>query len=221
MINLNQVTLALMTSVNLERSIKAIEYSTKNINFKQVKLFTDKSINHKTIEIVPVPKMSSTDDYSYNVIYELPKHITTDYVLIIKEDGFIINPNLWQNEFLNYDYIGAPFPLPRDHFSYRDAKSNIFRVGNGGFSLRSKKLLNIPIKLNLPWKSFHGFYNEDGFICAMNRHIYEDNGCVFAPLDIAIKFSFEHSIENNINVKTFGFHGKHNFAYMSLLDDNK
>ena len=160
--------------------------------------------------------MSNIDEYSYNMIYKLSDYIDTDHALIIQSDGFIINKNSWMEEFYNYDYIGAPFPLPNDNFSYRDKMGNIFRVGNGGFSFRSKKLIDLANKLNLEWKPFHGFYNEDGFICAMNRHIYEENGCVFAPLEIAKYFSHESNIPEIIGIEPFGFHGKYS-KYINLI----
>jgi hypothetical protein len=28
----------------------------------------------------------------------------------------------------------------------------------------------------MEWKAFHGYYNEDGYICVNNRHIYKENG---------------------------------------------
>ena len=79
----------------------------------------------------------------------LNNYIDSDFVLIIQDDGHIVNPHLWDNEFLNYDYIGAPWPNNKkwkNRFSKYDEKvsSNIIRnfnlnnIGNGGFSLRSK-----------------------------------------------------------------------------------
>lgn len=43
------------------------------------------------------------------MIKELNKYIETDYVLIVQYDGFILNPKAWMDEFLEYDYIGAPW----------------------------------------------------------------------------------------------------------------
>lgn len=208
MMNLNNVTLVSMSSVGIDSTIKALEHSYKNINFNSVKLITDIKVSHPEIDVCYIDKMNNIDEYSYNMIYKLSDYIETDYALIIQSDGFVINPSSWREEFLEYDYIGAPFSLPKDNFSYRDINNNIFRVGNGGFSLRSKKLINLANDLNLEWKSFHGHYNEDGFICAMNRHIYEENGCKFAPLDVAKYFSHEAEIPELNGITPFGFHGK-------------
>ena len=34
--------------------------------------------------------------------------------LTIWTDGFIVHPEMWRDEFLKYDYIGAPWPLPKE-----------------------------------------------------------------------------------------------------------
>jgi hypothetical protein len=117
----------------------------------------------------------------------------------------VVNPESWRDEFLNYDYIGAPWPLPNDNFSYRDINGNLIRQGNS-VSLRSKKLLDVPIKLNLEWKPFHGFTNEDGFICVNYRHKYLEEGCEFADIDVAKYFSHESMIPEILGIEPFAFH---------------
>ena len=210
MINLPNITLVTMTSVDVSGAIKALEYSSEKINFGKIILISHEKPSNlpNNIEFGLIDKMNNVNEYSYNMIYKLGNYIDTDYALVVQSDGYIVNPKQWKEEFLDYDYIGAPFPLPSDSFSYRDIHGEVFRVGNGGFSLRSKKLINLPNELNLEWKSFHGFYNEDGFICAFNRHIYEDNGIKFAPLDIAKYFSHETIIPEINGITPFGFHGK-------------
>jgi len=210
MLILKNITLVSMSSVNIDSTINAILKSCEGIEFGDVKLITHEKPNDlpSSIKFCEIDRINNINEYSYNIIYKLSDYIETDYALIIQSDGYVINPSSWKEEFLEYDYIGAPFDLPRDNFSLRDINGNIFRVGNGGFSLRSKKLIDLPNKLNLEWKPFHGFYNEDGFICAMNRHIYEENGMKFAPLDVAKYFSHEAEIPETYGIEPFGFHGK-------------
>lgn len=206
MINLANVTLVAVSSVKHGETIHALRESAKGLKFASVKFLTDADIIYDDIKIVKIDRLNSIDDYSRFMIYDLDQHIDTDFMLIVQYDGYVLNPELWSDEFLKYDYIGAPFPLPSDDFSYRDSRGNLVRVGNGGFSLRSKKLISLPNKLNLPWKSYFGYYNEDGFIVCHNRHIYEGEGCVFAPIDVAARFSYEHTIDENRGIKPFGFH---------------
>jgi hypothetical protein len=205
--DLNNITLISVACVRVEETILALKHSMSNLNFGSVKLLTSETIEDSEIDIIKIQKLDY-EGYNKFIVYELHKYVDTDYVLIIQDDGYIINPNLWKEEFLNYDYIGAPWPIPTDNFSFRDVNNNIVRVGNGGFSLRSKKLLALPTLLDLKWKEYYGFYNEDGFIAVHNRHILEKEGCIFAPLSLAIYFSHESDIEENKNIIPFGFHGK-------------
>ena len=207
MIDLKNVTIVCVDCVSAERALKAMEFSMKEINFGSAKIITSQNISHDLIEVVKVDKLDYVE-YSRFIVYELWKHIDTDYALLIQSDGFVVNPTYWQDDFLNYDYIGAPWGLPKDDFSYRDAFGNIVRVGNGGFSLRSKKLLSLPTELNLEWKPYFGYYNEDGFFTCHNRHLFVNEGCVYAPLDVAKYFSHEVEIPETAGIIPFGFHSK-------------
>jgi hypothetical protein len=114
----------------------------------------------------------------------------------IHDDGFVINPHLWDNVFFEYDYIGAPWKW--------EGRRN--RVGNGGFVLRSKKFLNLIKNI-----SFLGFC-DDGEQTNMYYDYFVENGCKYAPVEIAMKFSLESNIpecDYDLN-KCFGFHGKGN-----------
>ena len=206
-LKLPNVTLIAMATRNVEETLQALRYSCRGIEFGSVKLlshYTPYGLD-KNIEFSRIKKIKNIDEWSYKIIYDLNSYIETDFALLVHADGFVVNPSAWRDEFLDYDYIGAPWPLPKDDFSYRDINGKIFRVGNS-VSLRSKRLLDLPIKLNLPWEPYHGFYNEDGFICGKNRHIYEANGMRFAPLDVAKYFSHETMIPEVRNIKPFAFH---------------
>lgn len=223
MLSLENVTLVSMSSVRVDETIIALRKSYKNINFGSVKLVTHEKPGclPKEIEFCQTKKISNIDEYSRQMIYCLDEYIDTDFALVVQYDGFVINASSWRKEFLEYDYIGAPFAQPADSFSYRDVSGKIFRVGNGGFSLRSKKLISLANKLKLEWKPFHGFYNEDGFICAMNRHVYEENGCKFAPLDVAKHFSHEADIPEIQGIMPFGFHGKRMLEKVLKIERSK
>jgi hypothetical protein len=209
MLKLPNVTLIAMTSVRIPETIKAIEYSCKGIEYGAVKLAShikpDNLPDYITHEFTE--RSSNIDEWNYNVIYNLSKHVNTEFCILIHDNGFVVNPESWRDEFLEYDYIGAPWPIPNenDKISYRDINGELIRQGNS-VSLRSKKLLDVPIKLNLEWKPFHGFTNEDGFICVNYRHKYIEEGCKYAPLDIAKYFSHETMIPEIKFIKPFAFH---------------
>lgn len=189
---LPNVTLICLTNKDLDAHKVALDKSCRCIQFGAVKLI------HR-------PDIDTIDKWNKAIVYELGDYVDTDYAILIHADGYIINPELWNPDWLQYDYIGAPFPLPTDDFSYRDVHGVIQRVGNS-VSLRSKKLLDLPKKLGMEWKPFHGFYNEDGYISVNMRHVFEEHGCRFAPLEVAVHFSKEHDIPENIGLKTFAFH---------------
>lgn len=192
MISLPSVTLIALTNKDFTGHKRAIDISTEGIEFGAVKIIWDEG-------------MKSIDDWNYKIIYELHNYVQTDYALLVHADGYVRNPGLWDPSWLQYDYIGAPWPLPRDDYSYRTPDGEIVRVGNS-VSLRSKRLLELPSKLHLPWRSFYGNTNEDGFLCVHNRKILEENGCTFAPLEAAVHFSKEWEIPENDGLDTFAFH---------------
>ena len=208
MLDLSNVTLVAMTSVKVDATIEALKWSSKDIKFASIKLITDVASNNvpSNILIEKIDKMRNIDEYSYSMIYKLGDYIDTPYAMVVQYDGFIVNPKAWRSEFFEYDYIGAPWSMPSDSFSYRDKEGNIVRVGNGGVSLRSKKIIDLPNKLNLEWKPFHGYYNEDGFICTGNRHIYIENGINFADVEVAKYFSHEAMIPEIQGIEPFAFH---------------
>jgi hypothetical protein len=219
-LDLSKVTLIAVTSVRLQEHIKALMYSSKNIKFGAIKL-----VSHEKPENLPdkiqfeyIEKMNNINEWNYSMIYKLGKYIDTEFAMVIHDDGFVINPSSWKNEFFDYDYIGAPWPIPHssDKVSYRDINGELIRVGNS-VSLRSKKLIDLPNQLNLEWKAFHGYYSEDGYIAVNYRHIYKEYGCKFADLNIAKYFSHETEIPETIGIAPFAFHGK-NSVHRQLLN---
>ena len=217
MINLDNVTLISVAGVREQESLKAIKYSMRGIKFAAAKLISSKPVSDFEVQNIIIPSINY-EEYNKFIVFDLHKHIDTDYALLVQDDGFVVNPSSWREDFLNYDYIGAPWAIPNDSFSYRDPMGNLIRVGNGGFSLRSRKLLSLATELDLPWQSYYGFYNEDGFFTCHNRSIYEENGCVYAPLDIAKYFSHEIYIPELEGITPLGFHGRGS-KYFSLLNN--
>ena len=208
----------------LKKTIKALYTCLDFVNFSTIKFITSKEVideigndllNDGIICEESKFPVNNMKDYSKFMIYDLNDHIETDFVLTIQYDGFIINPDAWRDEFLDYDYIGAPWPLRKNGFVTPFGEH--ISVGNGGFSLRSKKLLELPSKVEVPFDvvAMNHFYkmfgavnwNEDGNICVHNRHIFEDNGCKFAPIEVAKYFSYESPLPINQDIIPFGYHG--------------
>ena len=211
------VTLVCISGVKKVSSVLSLLRSGRKMKFARVLFITPNPKIHRFLNIEIVNsgenKLDSIDKYNYFCVYELSKYITTEHCLVVQYDSGIINPDCWTDDFLKFDYIGAPWPVVEK--AYIDPFGNHQRVGNGGFSLRSRKLLNVPRSESIPWRVDIGdFYqhfdlnylSEDGNICVHNRHLYEKAGCKFAPLEVAAIFSKELPIPENEGLRTFGYH---------------
>ena len=43
--------------------------------------------------------------------YDVPPLVRTSHYLSIQADGWVLDASRWTDEFLEYDYIGAPWPI--------------------------------------------------------------------------------------------------------------
>ncbi len=210
-LKLPNVTLAAMSSVKIYETIKALEYSMRGIEFGEVVLITHRKPFSlpKGITYKHTSKLKDIDSFNYKTAYELGRFIDTDFVLLIHYDGFVVHPEKWQDKFLEYDYIGSPWPIPAPGkiHCYHDIYGNLCRVGNS-VSLRSKRFLDFPEKAGLLWeKDEEGFYNEDIFLCCRNKHRFEEAGMKFAPVEVAAQFGHEHPTPEVMEVDApFVFH---------------
>jgi len=219
---LNDVTLVGIDGAgNRPLITKAMQISKKHILFSDCILLSPNK-NYELlndIKLIEIPKLTYAQ-WNRFMIKEMYKYISTKHYLFVDTDGFVINSDLWDDEFLNYDYIGAswahgchfsPFG-GGPHFNYAieekiECKND---VGNGGFTLRSKKLLDIIKYLPYDERPENSSVVEDAYICIKNYDILNYLGIKFAPTLLANKFSIEHWATPN-PIKSFGFHGNKNF----------
>jgi len=212
----------------------SLHHCQKYVEFGDVLLFS--SEDDDEFKTVKTPLM---DFCMYNkfCVEELKNYIKTDYCLIVQEDSSITDPSFWTDDFLNFDYIGSPWPMYN------------FRVGNGGFSLRSKKFLeesskikytgDAHIKAGFDQKQFSQGLStpEDFFLCYIKQDELERNGVKFADPVTAYQFAVEYQgtgvlegeeekgewIVKTFNpmevetYKSFGFHGRFNVGGMKEL----
>ena len=194
MLQLPRVTVCCVDCVNHDLALTALHQCAQHARFARVLFVTDHHLAIEGVECLRIEPLRSREDYSRFVIKELGDHIDTDFVLLVQWDGFVVNPAAWSDDFLDHDYIGARWPFRDDGLT----------VGNGGFSLRSRRLLAalrdqavIPEPL------------EDVGICRTFRPYLEKvHGIRFAPEAVADRFSFEATYFDKV---PFGFHGLFNF----------
>ena len=224
MIKEEKITIVSVSDIKIKKTINALIKS--NISFKPSKtiLFSSKAISlnkkeSEMIDLVKINKISSIKDYSSFLIYSLHKYIKTSHVLIVQWDGYIINPEKWDTNFLKYDYIGAPFiPRENDENYCKDINGAFYTIGNGGFSLRSKKLLEAPTKFKLKDNRKFTNFNEDGFFSVFHRKFLESKGLIWAPFDIAKKFSIESPLSTNeLKDLPLGFHGTKMYYLLKII----
>ena len=190
---LPRVTLIGRDGPNIDRLVEVINYCASLFQFGAVKVWSDRRPNVKLNgEFIPC-KSSTLLDYNKWEVSGI--EINTDFCLIVQCDGFIINPQAWKDEWLNYDYIGAPWPR-----SWIGSQEN--QVGNGGFSLRSKKFIEASKNVS---RHYRLGVNSDVFLC---RHMFQEfirQGIKFAPVHVATDFSWE-GLWEGAQDRAFGFH---------------
>src|SRR3990167_7989524 len=187
MLRLPDITLIALTSRDFVGHRDALDTSCMGIQWGGTKIIWDAGIK-------------SIGEWNERVIKDLWKYVDTKFALLFHADGYVINPDSWKDEFLQYDYVGSPWPLPQDDYSYRDEDGNIVRVGNS-VSIRSRKLMELAAQRPVEYR--YGNNNEDGHICCWNRKWLESKGCTFAPLELALDFGREHYLPEHNGRKTF------------------
>jgi hypothetical protein len=191
---LSGVTLCAADSLCVPLTERALMLSAARGDFADAMLFSDlpagAGVSGRTIG-----RLTSKDDYSAFLLRGLLAHVRTAHVLVVQWDGYVTDPGAWDPGFLAFDYIGARWAW---HSPGAD-------VGNGGFSLRSRKLLEA---LQDPRFAPRAAVAEDELICREWRGALErDFGIVFAPAAVADRFAYENAAPAT---PTFGFHGVFN-----------
>lgn len=195
---LSNVELISVNCVKPEESVKALLFSSKSLLFKKIKLFAHYRPDNlpANIEFIQIEKQTHSS-MNHFMLFELPKYVEEEFILSIHDDGFIINPHLWTDTFLEYDYVGAPWPIEAGWCP-------VNRVGNGGFVLKSNRFMQLESLLPPTGQ------NNDVYVTNTCYDYFIQNGCKYAPIEVAMRFSLESYIpecEYDLD-KVFGFHGR-------------
>jgi hypothetical protein len=197
--NTKDITILTVDTYAHELTRRAIELTLDQIPCREVVVLSDRNIypDGRWIDINPI----DINDYNDIMVKHLWPFIRTEHVLVVQYDGLAINSQYWTDDFLNYDYIGAIWPWPHHPPG--------FKVGNGGFSLRSRRLLNALKDKKIVRKHDLPMY-EDLYIGVFYKEQLASMGIKIADESVAQKFSHEHFPGRR---ETFGFHGSFNVPY--------
>lgn len=199
-LQLPEITLICCDGVNAERAKNVIELCKTKADFGAVKLLTHLPVESEhRVEIMPLKSLVA---YSIWCLTEMHKHIDTPFGLVVQRDGWILNPQSWNPDWLNYDYIGPLFVQHDD-------------VGSGGFSMRSKRIMQAAAKRIGDWDGTEEHAQflqvnkarsyEDGVLAMTMRYDGEWN---YAPPAEAAKFGQGgNKGKKYYEPYPFGFHG--------------
>jgi hypothetical protein len=219
------ISISCIDTLNYDKTIRALKSTLANTPATKVYWLADcpfPETLHVPVEWIRIkrfdPKtMIYNHWYSYACLRVLPAVVDTTHNIIIHADGYAVNGTAWTDQFLDYDYIGAPW------LWWPEGEN----VGNGGFTLRSRKLYDAlidwePSYLTEAWpdldpryyytdRSGHKTFCEDNLLAGPYRKILEPQyGIQYAPIDLAHRFSIEgsESYASPWFKKSLGFHGR-------------
>jgi hypothetical protein len=199
-LSLPDVTLVALDTANIDLTLLAMYRSMERCTFGDVVLIASRPVSapFRTVLIEPFADKHAVGAF---FVQKLMQHIHTPLFLSIQYDGYVVDASAWRSEFLSYDYIGAKWAW------HTDGKN----VGNSGFCLMSKKLLDV-------WGSTlvnPAHESSDDHLCrTLRSHLELKYGIRFAPEAVADLFAYENSLPRQ---PTFGFHGL--FNMYRHLDD--
>lgn len=200
MIHLPKVTLICIDCAYHGAAVSAIKKTLQQIMPARTIFLTNIDISIDGVDTILIPKISSKQEYSHFMIKELYKYFETPFVLVVQHDGYCLSGESWMDEFYEYDFIGAPWIYEHNR-----------NVGNGGFSLRSKRLCEIIatdplIQITHP---------EDQALGIIYRgYLEETYGIKFPTEELADNFAFELKTPTK---KVFGFHGRFHEPYRDMV----
>jgi hypothetical protein len=183
------------TNLNDEWSF-IIFHGTENEDFCKNVVQEINNIQHRAVKFVNLHEKNLEEDH-YNLLFKnllFYSHIETEMFLVFQTDSMILNKDQI-NEFLQYDYVGAPW------------KASGW-VGNGGLSLRRKSKMIEIIHAKSSAKQYN--CNEDMYFCHTQHNV---------PMSVP---SFEEakrfSVETVFYKSPFGIHNTWRYLTPEELD---
>jgi hypothetical protein len=204
-LKLPDVTLVCVETREHELANLAIRDCLAVAEFGDIVVLTDKTEKFSgPIRFHRVPDWPNKEGWSRSWWFDVPLLLRTKQTLNIQWDSWISDASQWRDEFMEYDYIGAPW-------WYKDGKN----VGNGGFSLVSSSLKRYIYDRRDQYPCNTSV--DDDLLCRKYRPRLENAGFVWAPEDVADQFAYEGcGMPPRPFRQHFGFHAM--FNWPKVLD---
>ena len=188
------------------KSFNCIIYTSNCCIDKYKTLIDDLSLSN-LISLKVIKEFDDVEVFHMEVYNEVLKNeqfwdtLDSEKCIVVQDDGFLMNGK-FIDDYLQYDYIGAPWADAKDN-DYIKKHINPGLVGNGGFSIRDvEKMKHICRTYKDEKKSlFYHNLNEIPEDVYFVKHLVQ-MGANVAPFDIARKFA----IEQVLSVNPVGFH---------------
>ena len=200
----SDVTLICIDTIDFHRGEAAMLKCLDKVPFKHYRLLcAEKYMPYEMPHSMPIPCHILNDTMPLNAYSEfciryLWKYFDTSHCLIVQYDGWIVNPEIWSNDWLKYDYIGCAATWCEP--------GHAGKGGCGGFSLRSKRLMELAARIAVKT------HEEDVVLSHAKprgqREDFEARGMVFAPNSVQRLFGFD----NNRYTGEFGHHRAREFG---------
>ena len=169
---------ALMQSIEVLRKAGLGETPAKIVGPAAARSFLARDPRAEFISFEQLPDWyRDFTEANWNVFVKdhLFRHTDAEHVMTIHDDGFALHAEHWDERYLDFDYIGAPWP---------DWAHTPTRVGNGGFSIRSR-LAGVAEPRS---RAHFTPASEDLFCCVENIGHFTGHGCRVAPLELCGSF---------------------------------
>jgi len=168
-----------------------------NLNYVFIQNICNSISNKIKVIILDIGNLTPSEYSKLLLKKDFWLNLSGEKILIYQEDTMLFHNRI--DEFLNYDYVGASWPVDQDDNSYG--------VGNGGFSLRTKtKMIECIEKVNpnelklgqstLSYMKSTNSYHipEDVFF---SKSLIDYNIGSVSTRDVANRFSQETQLCNN------------------------
>lgn len=208
MLDFSNVTLLFVETRAHKITARVIADCISKCNFGEILIYTDKpglipvAANVRYIAVPDFPNKKEAGQFYYQFAMH---EVRTDFALMLEWDGGIKDVEAWTPEFFNYDYIGAPWKVSPH-------EENRLDVGNGGFTLMSKRLGEFLFKHANEYPSY-----TDWDVCRKWRPVLEaHHGFKWPSRALATKFSWELTQQPE---KVFGFHATFTWPWMLTREE--